>query len=50
MVEQHHHLKYNYQVCVRQLYIRLLENLELSMFSCIIFNVGLYESDEAKGY
>jgi len=32
MVEQHHHLKYNYQVCVRQLYIRLLENLELSMF------------------
>ncbi len=44
MVEQHHHLKYNYQVCVRQLYIRLLENLELSMFF-MYYNLmlGLYE-------
>ena len=26
------------------------ENLDLSVFFCNIFNVGLEESDEAKGY
>ena len=50
MVEQHHHLKYNYQVCVRQLYIRLLKTLNYQCFHVLYLMLDFMKSDEAKGY